>query len=77
MASQNAANLQIDHEHCCAICDEIGDRLRIILNREATELPPRLLMLLNRLAEPECEPAPSIVPSIGDMDFWPAVTTHI
>jgi hypothetical protein len=77
MPSQNALGLQIDHEHCRAICDEIADRLRIILNREVKELPPHLLILLNRLAESEREPAPSIVPSADDMGFWPTVPTHI
>jgi hypothetical protein len=67
--TKNASDLQIDCEHCRAICDEISDRLRIILNREVTELPPHLVMLLNRLAESEREPAPSIVPSMDDMGF--------
>jgi hypothetical protein len=77
MSSQDALGLQIGHEHCRAICDEIGDRLRIILNREVTTLPPRLLMLLDRLAESEREPAPSIVPSMEEMRFRPAVSIHI
>jgi hypothetical protein len=69
MLTKNVPDLQIDGEHCRAICDEISDRLRIILNREVTELPPHLVMLLNRLAESEREPAPSIVPSMDDMGF--------
>jgi hypothetical protein len=73
MSSHDASSLQIDNEHCRAICDEIGDRLRVILRREATEPPPRLLFLLNRLAESEFEPAPSIVPSMDDMGPWPIV----
>jgi hypothetical protein len=28
----------IDSSHCRAICNEIGDRLRIMLDREATAL---------------------------------------
>ncbi|HKU05020.1 MAG TPA: hypothetical protein VJR30_03040 [Bradyrhizobium sp.] len=63
--------LQIDSSHCRAICDEIGDRLRIMLDREATALPPRLQMLMQQLAEQDFvlapSIAPSIVPSIGDM----------
>ena len=59
--------LQIDSSHCRAICDEIGDRLRIMLDREATVLPPRLQMLMQRLAEQDFVLAPSIVPSIDDM----------
>jgi hypothetical protein len=77
MPTKNASGLQIDCEHCRAICDEIADRLRIILNREVTVLPPHLVMLLNRLVESEREPAPSIVPSMDDMGFWPTVLTHI
>jgi hypothetical protein len=73
MSSRNASGSQIAPEHCRAICDEIGYRLQVILGREATELPPRLLLLLNRLAESEFEPAPSIVPSIDDMGLWPTV----
>jgi len=71
MRSHDASGLQIDAEHCRAICDEIGDRLRVVLGRDAAELPTRLLLLLNLLAEPEGEPVPSIVPSIDDMGLWP------
>jgi hypothetical protein len=71
MSSHNASDLQIAPEHCRAICDEIGYRLRVILGREASELPPRLRLLLTRLAELEFEPTPSIVPSMDDMVFWP------
>jgi hypothetical protein len=67
MPSQNAAELVIDHTHCRAICDEIGDRLRDILKPEASEVPPRLLELIDKLAE--LERAPSIVPSIEDTSF--------
>jgi hypothetical protein len=56
--------MKIDHEHYRAICDEVGDRLRTILNREASELSPRMILLLNRLAEMECDTAPSVVPSM-------------
>jgi hypothetical protein len=71
MSSQQPQSLQIDHEHCRAICDEIGERLRLIFKPEAAELPERLSRLLQRLAEMEHEPAPSIVPSMGDMVSWP------
>jgi len=33
MATQN--ELKIDSSHCRAICDEIGDRLRAMLDRES------------------------------------------
>ena len=59
--------LQIDSSHCRAICDEIGWRLRIMLDREATPLPPRLQALLLRLAAQELAGSPPIAPSIDDM----------
>ena len=71
MPSQNAAELVIDHTHCRAICDEIGDRLRDVFKREASEVPARLVRLIDQLAE--LERAPSIVPSIEDVSF-PGVT---
>jgi hypothetical protein len=67
MPNENAAELVIDHTHCRAICDEIGDRLRDILKREASEVPPRLLELIDKLTELEHQP--SIVPSIEDMSI--------
>jgi hypothetical protein len=71
---QNAALLNLDHAHCRAICDEIGERLGFIM-KPAADIPPRLLYLLARLAEqeqaelPQLELAPSIVPSIEDMPY--------
>jgi hypothetical protein len=65
MPDRAAADSMLDHIHCRAICDEIGDRLRDVLGREASEIPPRLLMLVDKLAELEL--APSIVPSIDEM----------
>jgi hypothetical protein len=59
--------IQIDSEHCRAICDEIGERLRLMLGREMPELPLRLQLLLNQLAEHDHETSPSIAPSIDDM----------
>jgi hypothetical protein len=56
--------LQIDSTHCRAICDEIGERLRVILDRETTALPPRLQVLMLRLAAQDLAGSPSIVPSI-------------
>ena len=67
MPRQNAAELVIDHNHCRAICDEIGDRLRDVFKREASEIPARLVRLIDQLAE--LEGAPSIVPSIEEMSF--------
>ena len=63
MSNRNPATLQLDHTHCRAICDEIGERLREVLGREIPEIPPHLLALLDRLAQ--LDDAPSIAPSIG------------
>jgi hypothetical protein len=70
MSSQKALPLQIDSGHCRAICDEIGDRLRIVLDKEAAEVPQRLRMLIDRLAKIDDVPAPSIVPAMDDMIVW-------
>ncbi|MDE2329848.1 MAG: hypothetical protein KGK16_03585 [Bradyrhizobium sp.] len=72
MPTQNAALLNLDHTHCRAICDEIGERLQFII-KPATDIPPRLLDLIGRLAElekadlPRLAAAPSIVPSTDEM----------
>jgi len=58
----------LDHIHCRAICDEIGERLREVLRREASEMPPRLLMLIDEFAQLDHH-GPSIVPSIDEMSF--------
>jgi hypothetical protein len=77
---QNTALLNLDHTHCRAICDEIGERLGFVLKPTA-DIPPRLLYLIGRLAEleqadlPQLEPAPSIVPSIEDV--WYAITDRV
>ena len=67
MPNRNAEALALDHAHCRAICDEIGERLRQVLKPEALEIPQRLVTLLDRLAK--LEQAPSIVPSIDEMSF--------
>ena len=61
------SELQIDPTHCRAICDEIGARLRHVLDREATSMPPRLQALLLRLAAQELAASPSLATSLGDM----------
>jgi len=70
MSSQQALPLQLDSGHCRAICEEIGERLRIVLDREAGEIPQRLRLLLDRLAELDAEQAPSIVPAMDDLIAW-------
>jgi hypothetical protein len=70
MPSQKALPSQIDSGHCRAICDEIGDRLRILLDREAGEIPQQLRLLLGRFAELDGGQAPSIVPAMDEMTVW-------
>jgi hypothetical protein len=69
MPIPNAADLKIDHTHCRAICDEIGDRLRYALNQTTTAMPRHLLELIDRLYF--LENSPSIVPSLDEMSFLP------
>jgi hypothetical protein len=69
MATQN--ELKLDSSHCRAICDEIGDRLRAMLDREIPAMPLRLRLLMDRLAEQDSELAPSIAPSMDDMVWQP------
>lgn len=68
MAAQDAAGLVFDSKHSRAICDEIGERLRIVLSREVSDIPLYLLRLDERLAQLERVTAPSIVPSTDDMN---------
>jgi hypothetical protein len=67
MSNRGAQGLSIDHDHCRAICDEIGARLRVILKRETTDIPEYLQSLLSRFADMESDLSPSIAPSIEDM----------
>lgn len=72
MPKLTAADVAIDHVHCRAICDEIGERLRYMFTREVLEIPQNLLVLLKKLDELDRVPvvlAPSIVPSIEDTVF--------
>jgi hypothetical protein len=76
MPKHHAAAVMLDPTHCRAICDEIGEHLALILNRDVSEIPPRLLELLKKIAQLDRnEPVqflghvPSIAPSIGEMSF--------
>lgn len=62
-----SAEPKLDSLHCRAICEEIGERLRIMLDVEASALPPRLQVLMLRLAAQEMAESPSIIPSIAEM----------
>jgi hypothetical protein len=41
---------QIDHASSAAICEEIGDRLRLTLARKPQPLPQHMMMLIERMA---------------------------
>jgi hypothetical protein len=75
MLKLSAADLRLDHTHSRAICDEIGERLRTILKPDVSELPPRLLALIEKLAQLEIDNdlpymrAPPTAPSLEDMCF--------
>jgi len=68
--------LRIDGLHCRAICDEIGERLQIMLRPDAAELPAGLQILIDRLADQDRQLAPSIVPDLDDMIRQPATVPH-
>jgi len=73
----------LDHKHCRAICDEIGDRLRYLLKRETPEIPPRLLALIDQLARLENGeparwlPSPSLAPSSDEQVRAAAPPGHL
>jgi hypothetical protein len=75
MPKQNATTLELDHTHCRAICDEIGERLREVVRPGASPIPPYLLALMDRFKRLEMGPtlylecAPSIEPTVDEMSF--------
>ena len=70
MSRLNISELPLDGVHCRAICEEVGERLRAVLDRDAGELPPRLQALMDRLVALDCQQAPSIVPTMEDIRAW-------
>jgi hypothetical protein len=58
---------EIDSSHCRAICAEIGERLQVMLDREATALPTHLQVLMLQLAAQELAGSPSITPCTDEM----------
>jgi len=78
MLMRSGAGLPIDAVHARAICDEIGDRLRDILRRQASnELPPRLRYLMEQLAKLDDDGSPSIIPALDDMMIGQGLTTGL
>jgi hypothetical protein len=68
MLTRTDAGMRIDAVHARAICDEIGERLGVMLRRSSShELPPRLRDLMDQLARRDDEASPSIVPTLEEM----------
>jgi hypothetical protein len=59
-------NVQIDATHSRAICNEIGERLRVSLPREASEMPQSMRRQLDRLHRLDENESPSIIPPMHD-----------
>jgi hypothetical protein len=66
------SSLNLDKDHNDAIRAEMGERFRIVLSGDQSELPPRIQHLLNRLSELETEHSPSIVPSAAPSKMKPS-----
>jgi len=47
-------DIQIDHVSSAAICEEIGDRLRINMTGEPDRLPQQMMMLVKQMTQNEC-----------------------
>jgi len=54
-------SVRIDHIHSRAICDEVADRLRIVLTKDVPDVPGSLKSQIVRLRR--LDQSPSIVPS--------------
>ena len=63
----------VRERHMRAICEEIGDRLRFMLDRTAEQPPARLVALLRRFEELEQTEAPSIAPTLEELAASQAV----
>jgi hypothetical protein len=58
----------VRQNHMRAICEEIGERLRFMLDRTAQEPPARLVALLRRFEQQEQTEAPSIAPTLEELE---------
>jgi hypothetical protein len=54
MTGQNPNGAQINRVDSCAICTEIGERLRATLTANPNQLPPYLVSLTERFDGVEC-----------------------
>lgn len=66
MADHN--EVTVSSRHLRAICEEIGYRIRLHLDRTSTDPSPQLRSLLLRFEQSERIESPSIVPSVGDVE---------
>jgi hypothetical protein len=66
---RTSIGLQIESLHCRAICEEVGERMRIILRPETGNLPARLQILIDRLADQDRGIVTSIAPDLDDMTW--------
>jgi hypothetical protein len=71
-ASRFGEAMMLDAKSNEAIREEIGERLRGLLTRQQTPVPPRLTELMRRLRELDEEESPSIVPEVlpGSAETW-------
>ena len=49
--SVHPGDVQIDHVHNAALCEEISERLVIDLGRRPISMSPRLMLLMSRLRD--------------------------
>ena len=63
-----SGHIAIDETHSLAICTEIGERLRSVLDVNAP-LPASLAVLVARLSELDFHESPSIVPAIDVLEL--------
>lgn len=60
----NAPDVHLDHIHCEAVRQGIGEKLRDALSRESPDMSQRLRVLIARLPELDGEKAPSLAPEM-------------
>ncbi len=71
MADHN--EVRVSTRHLRAICEEIGYRMRLHLDRTSADPSPQLRSLLLRFEQSEQIASPSIVPAVGDVEGSEAI----
>jgi len=77
MPGQDPLGLRMDFECRSAICDGIGDRILILLDKEVTEFRPRLLMRQINLQRRKVNRRRRSFPLAKDKGSWPTVLNQI